>query len=85
VTHGQKVALSTLVAVIVAAGWLFRYDYLPPVVYQDTASLDNPTGRSIVVCKVNRWTAYVACHSVIADIDQIVESVERRVQEQRRK
>jgi len=81
-----KIVLSALViAVIVAAGWIFRYAYLPPVVFQDTGTRENPHGRFIVVCKVNRWTTYVACESVTMDIDRHVEEVKRWAEEYRKK
>jgi len=75
---GMRLALGVLLAVLLGGtGWMFRYAYLPPVVYQDTSTRDNPHGRSVVVCKVNRWTAYASCERVIVDLEEIVKDMER--------
>lgn len=60
--------------VLGSAGWLFRYAYLSPIVVPDH---DNPRERAVVVCKVNRWTGYKTCETVIPDIDEIVADFER--------
>jgi hypothetical protein len=57
------VRLAAFVALLLigATGWILRYAYLSPVVYRDP---DDAKKHVVVVCKVNRWTAYPTCQKV---------------------
>ena len=59
-----------LLLVVAIVSWLFRYDYLPPVVQAVMAAHESPRGWRTVVCKADRWTRDVSCDSVIVEADR---------------
>lgn len=77
--------LATVAVALAGAGWLFRYEYFPPFTRVELPTRDNPTGRSILVCKVDRWTAYASCETVVPDLEASVREAVQWFEERREK
>ena len=65
--------LFAVIAIAATMAWLLRYEYYPPFTKQDPPTAANPTGRSLVACKADRWTNQIICETVF--VDDIPESV----------
>lgn len=65
--------LFAVIAIAATMALLLRYEYHPPFTKQDLPTAANPTGRSLVACKADRWTSQVICETVF--VDDVHESV----------
>jgi hypothetical protein len=77
--------LFAAIAIAATMAWLLRYEYYPPFTKQDLPTAANPTGRSLVACKADRWTSEIICETVVVDMQDSAAEMERWVKQREAK